>query len=81
MQDTARRYFMIFIGVVGTLASGAVIIAGLKSGSVAGFLRTDLVTGAMYNETSQASQFWFIIFFAAVACAGFIWLAWSAYRD
>jgi len=81
MQDTVRRYFKIFIGVIGALVSGALIVSGLKSGSVPGFSRADLVTGTMYNDASQASQFWFIIFFWVVACAGFIWLAWSAYRD
>jgi uncharacterized membrane protein len=81
MQDTVRRYFKIFIGVIGALVSGALVVSGLKSGSVPGFGRTDLVAGTMYNHASQASQFWFIIFFWLVACAGFIWLAWSAYRD
>lgn len=81
MQDGIRRYFMIFFGVIGALLSGALIVSGLKSGSVPGFSRAGLVTGAMYHDASQASQFWFIIFFWAVACVGFIWLAWSAYRD
>jgi hypothetical protein len=81
MQDTVRRYFKIIIGVVGALVSGALIVSGLKSGSVPGLSRADLVTGTMYHDASQTSQFWFIIFFWSVACAGFIWLAWSAYRD
>jgi hypothetical protein len=81
MQDRASRYFKIFIGVIGALLSGALIVSGLKNGSVPGFGRAELVTGTMYHDTSQASQFWFIIFFWSVACAGFIWLAWSAYRD
>jgi hypothetical protein len=81
MQDTIRRYFTIFIGVVGALVSGYLVVSGLKSGSVPGFGRAQLVTGTMYNDASQASQFWFIIFFWSVVCAGFIWLAWSAYRD
>jgi hypothetical protein len=81
MQDSVRRYFKIFIGIVGALVSGALIISGLKSGSVSGFGRASLVTGTMYAEASQTSQFWFIIAFWLVACAGFVWLAWSAYRD
>jgi hypothetical protein len=81
MQDIVRRYFKIFIGVVGALLSGALIVSGIKNGSTPGFSRTDLIAGTMYHGASQASQFWFIIFFWAVACAGFIWLAWSAYRD
>ena len=81
MQDTVKRYLKIVIGVTGALLSGAVIALGLKSGRVSGFSRTELVTGTMYRSASQASQFWFILFFWSVACAGFIWLAWSAYRD
>jgi len=81
MQDTVRRYFKIFIGVIGALVSVALVVSGLKNGSVPGFGRTNLVAGTMYNHASQSSQFWFIIFFWLVACAGFIWLAWSAYRD
>jgi hypothetical protein len=81
MQDSARRYFKIFIGIVGALVSGALVISGLKSGSVPGLGRASLMTGTAYHEASQASQFWFIIVFWSVACAGFIWLAWSAYRD
>ena len=78
MQETIRRYFKIFIGVIGALLSGALVVSGLKSGSVPGFARADLVTGTMYRD---ASQFWFMIFLWSVACAAFIWLAWSAYRD
>ncbi|WP_157798593.1 hypothetical protein [Dyella ginsengisoli] len=81
MQDIVRRYFKIFIGVIGALSSGAVIVSGLKSGYVPGFSRAALVTGTTYHGASQASQFWFIIFFWSVACVGFVWLAWSAYRD
>jgi hypothetical protein len=81
MQDSIRRYFKIFLGVIGAIISGALIISGLKNGSVPGFSQTSLVTGTAYHEASQTSQFWFIIFFWLVACAGFIWLAWSAYRD
>ncbi len=81
MQDTIRRYFKIFIGVIGALLSGALIVSGLNRGAVPGFTRSDLVTGTMYRDATQASQFWFIIFLWAVACTGFIWLAWSAYRD
>ena len=81
MQDIVRRYFKIFIGVIGALLSGALVVSGLKSGAVPGFSRAELVTGTMYHDASQASQFWFIIFCWSVACAGFIWLAWSAYRD
>ena len=39
MQDTIRRYFKIIIGVIGALISGALIVSGLKSGSVPGFSR------------------------------------------
>jgi hypothetical protein len=81
MQDSIMRYFKIFIGVVGAVLSGSLIVSGLKSGSVPGFSRASLVTGTVYHSASQASQFWFIIFFWLVACAGCIWLAWSAYRD
>jgi uncharacterized membrane protein YeaQ/YmgE (transglycosylase-associated protein family) len=63
MQDRAGRCFKIFIGVIGALLSGALIVSGLKSGSVPGFVRAELVTGTMYHDASQASQFWFIIFF------------------
>jgi hypothetical protein len=81
MQDTVRRYFKIFIGVIGALLSGVLVVSGFKSGTVPGFSRADLVMGTMYHDASQASQFWFMIFFWLVACAGFIWLAWAAYRD
>jgi hypothetical protein len=81
MQDAVRRYFKIFIGVVGALLSGTLVILGLKSGAVPGFSRAELVSGTMYHDASHASQFWFIIFIWSVVCAGFIWLAWSAYRD
>lgn len=81
MQDIVRRYFKIFIGVVGALASGGLVISGLKSGAVPGFGRASLAMGTTYHEASQASQFWFVIVFWLVAFAGFVWLAWSAYRD
>jgi hypothetical protein len=81
MQYAIRRYFKIFIGVIGALVSGALIVSALRSGSVPGFSRANLATGAVYHDASQASQFWFIILFWSVVCAGFIWLAWSAYRD
>lgn len=81
MQDTVRRYFKIFIGVVGALVSGGLVISGLRSGPVPGLGRASLATGTAYHEASQTSQFWFVIVFWLVACAGFVWLAWSAYRD
>jgi len=81
MRDTIGRYFKIFIGVIGALLSGALVTMGIKSGAVPGLGRAELVTGTMYHAASQASQFWFIILLWSVACAGFIWLAWFAYRD
>ena len=81
MQDIVRRYFKIFIGVIGAVASGGLVVLGLKNGSVPGFGNAKLVMGTVYHAASQASQFWFITFCWSVACAGFIWLAWSAYRD
>ena len=81
MQYAIRRYFKIFIGVIGALVSGALIVSGLRGGSLPGFSRADLIAGVVYHDASQASQFWFIILFWSVVCAGFIWLAWSAYRD
>lgn len=78
MQDSFKRYFQIAIGIVGFIVSVAFITSCIKSGSaplvaVPGY--------APYPETSQPSQFWFIIFFAGVACLGFAWLAWHAFRS
>lgn len=78
MQGTIRRYFKIFIGVIGALASGTLVVLGLKSGSIPGSTRADLIAGTVCRD---ASQFWFMVVVWSVACAAFIWLAWSAYRD
>lgn len=78
MQDSIKRYFQIAIGIFGVIVSGAFIALCFKSGSaplvaVPGY--------AQYPAASQPSQFWFIVFFAGVACVGFAWLAWHAFRS
>jgi hypothetical protein len=78
MQDSIRRYFQIAIGIIGVVISGAFIVSCFKTGAaplvpVPGY--------APYPEASQSSQFWFIVFFAGVACVGFAWLAWHAFRS
>jgi hypothetical protein len=63
MQETVKRYFKIFIGVIGSLISGALNIASLKNGSAAGLDRASALVGNVYHVAAQPSQFWFIIFF------------------
>ena len=78
MQDSIKRYFQIAIGILGVIISVAFIVSCFKSGSAS----LVAVSGyAPYPEASQPSQFWFIIFFAGIACIGFAWLAWHAYRS
>lgn len=81
MQENIKRYFKICIGVIGAISSAALIVSGLKGGYLPGLTRASMVTGTTYHEASQSSQFWFLIFFWSAACVGFIWVAWSAYRD
>jgi hypothetical protein len=81
MQEVFSRWFRIVIGVVGALSSGGLVVSGLRGGSMPDFGRASLALGRMYRVASEPSQFWFIVCFWIVACAGFVWLAWSAYRD
>jgi hypothetical protein len=79
MQDTFKRYFKIFLGAVGALLTGSRVASGLKNGYVFGIGQT--ILGTAYQKATQASQYWFIIFFWSVACASCLWLAWSSYRE
>lgn len=80
MENNAQRHFKMLMGLAGALASAVVVARGLYSGNVPGFTRASQVIGDSYRQASQPSQFWFVIVFWAAACAGFAWLAWSAYR-
>jgi len=73
MQDSIRRYFKICIGVLGTLLSGIFIVSCLKGGSAPSPVHVAMVAGVTYQKASQSSQFWFVLFLAGVACAGFAW--------
>jgi hypothetical protein len=81
MQDSIRRYFKICIGVLGALLSGAFIVSCLKGGSAPSPIRAAMFAGVTYQKASQSSQFWFVLFLAGVACFGFAWFAWHAYRS
>ena len=81
MQDSIRRYFKICIGVLGALLSGAFIVSCLKGGFAPDPIRVAMIAGVTYQRTAQASQFWFVLFLVGVACAGFAWYAWRAYRS
>lgn len=81
MQDTLKRYFKIFLGVAGTLLSGAIVTSGLKTGSVLGLGQMALVMGTAYQRAAQTPQYWFIIFFWSAVCASCAWLAWASYRE
>jgi hypothetical protein len=81
MQDSIRRYFKICIGVLGALLSGVFIVSCLQGGSAPGPVRAAMVAGVTYQKASQSAQFWFVLFLAGVACVGFAWFAWRAYRS
>ena len=81
MQDSIKRVFQILIGVVGALLSGAFIVSCLKGGSAPSPIHVAMVAGVTYHRASQSSQFWLVLFLAGVACAGFAWFAWHAYRS
>jgi hypothetical protein len=81
MQDSIRRYFKICIGVLGSLLSGVFTVSCLIGGSALSPIRVAMVAGVTYQKASQSSQFWFVLFFAGVACVGFAWFAWHAYRS
>lgn len=81
MDDSIRRYVLIFIGIVGMLSSGALIVVCLKDGTVPSPIYAAMIAGHAYQRTSQASQFWFVIVLNGLAFVGFAWMAWRAYRN
>ena len=81
MNDEFKRYFKIAIGIAGALVSGALVLSGLRSGSVPGLSRASAVAGVAFQRATQGSQYWFIIFLWSLACIFFVWLAWSSYHE
>ena len=80
MQDSIKRYFLIFVGIVGMLSTGALVVGSLKDGSVPSPIFAAAVAGDAYLRASDASQFWFALFLYGAAFVGFAWIAWRAYR-
>ena len=81
MEDSARRYFKIVIGVIGAILSGTLIVMCLKSGVTPGPGMAWWVTDSNYAAVSHPSQYWFMLFLFVVGFVGFTWLAWHAYRS
>lgn len=81
MQDSIKRYFLIFIGIVGMLSSGGFVIACLKDGSAPSPIFGAALVGDAYQRTSQASQFWFALLLAVASFVGFAWITWRTYRS
>jgi hypothetical protein len=80
MQDSVKRWFLMLIGVAGSVLSCWLVVRSVKSGVAVLSPVGSLVTGG-YQRASQSSQYWFLIFMYCVAFAGFAWLAWHAYRN
>jgi hypothetical protein len=80
MQDSVRRYFQICIGVLGALFSIGFIVSCLRGGTAPSLGRASAIAGVAYQRAAQPSQFWLILFLVGLACVGFVWLAWHAYR-
>lgn len=75
------RYLKMLAGAIGALLSATLLAMGLRTGALAGFSPfATLATGGV-QRASQGSSFWFLMVFWLAACAGCLWLAWSAYRD
>lgn len=80
MQEPFKRYFQISIGIIGAISSGVFIMLCLKSTSAPSPIRAAAIAGVTYQQATQPSQYWFILFLSGVTFAGFAWLAWHAYR-
>ncbi|MDE2281103.1 MAG: hypothetical protein KGK06_03085 [Xanthomonadaceae bacterium] len=80
MQDSIKRYFLIFVGIAGMLSSGVLIVASLRRGTVLSPIYAAAVAGVAYQRASQASPFWFVLLLYGAAFVGFAWIAWRAYR-
>jgi len=50
MSDAFKRYFKIVIGIAGALVSGALVLSGLRSGSVPGLSRASAVAGVEWKD-------------------------------
>lgn len=81
MHGSIRRYFLIFIGIVGMLSSGGFVITCLKQGAAPSPIVAAAIVGDAYQRTSQPSQFWFVLVLAIATFVGFAWITWRAYRS
>lgn len=81
MNDSIKRWFLVVIGVLGAISSGALIIASLKSGATPGPSLASWVTDTQYSLTAHPSQFGFMLFTYIAGFIGFCWLAWRSYRN
>lgn len=81
MEESIRRYFLIAIGVLGAILSATLIVTSLKTGKVPGPGLAWWVTDQGYSHASNPSQYGFMLFLFVACFAGFVWLAWHAWRN
>ena len=76
----ARRYFLIALGVTGSLLFAWFALYSILAQSAPGMFRHELLFGVTYDAATSSSQFWFyVVLYTALSaiCAA---VAWRSYR-
>lgn len=81
MHDSIKRCFLIFIGIVGMVLSGTLIVRCLNTGSAPSPILAGAMAGHAYQRATQGSQFWFVLLLFGAAFVAFGWIAWRAHRS
>ncbi len=74
------RFFLILLGIAGSLLSARIVIHSIASGRAYGLSRYSRIVGDPYTAIGNPSQFWLLITFYAAMVVLFAAIAWRAYR-